>query len=152
MGGLKSLDGVNIEFHIRNSESEYTNQRYIKLYKLIGDDSHIHSKKVRLHFLKQSKLNFNIKSNSDLPLLDREVGGVGYDSNINDKHLRFNDISGYHKSTRHNTICFILCNSIDDKSIWTFKEIKDIIQGISLTMNDVSGLDDVIIGKISIYI
>jgi hypothetical protein len=73
-------------------------------------------------FLLKVVKNCNLESNKKLPLLNRTEGGLGGDSNTENKQLRF--FENYNIKNMK-SIRIILYNSYNEKEIWTNEEIYD---------------------------
>ena len=81
----------------------------------------------------RAKELMNIYSNKELPLLNRLEGGLGGDSNITDKQMRFTIFFRSEKSEYFITL--FPYNSSNGEDKWTFEKLGDIIQSFESVFN-----------------
>ncbi len=109
--------------------------------------------------LLNSVINYcKIETNKNLPILKRVEGGLGGDSNIDNKQLRFyhdlttlnNKFKWPNSSKLSNTIIIDIFNSNNNDEIWTLEELSDLVDSFSKTFSDYMEEEDCIEGKITL--
>lgn len=91
-----------------------------------------------------------METNKNLDILDRGEGGLGGNSNANDKQLRFyvdlNVVKNMNSCV--DDVIINVFNSDNGKSRWTLSELSDLVNAFSKTFSDYMTEDNCVKGKI----
>jgi hypothetical protein len=80
------------------------------------------------------KKNCTIISNKNLPYLDRLEGGLGGESNNDNKQIRFRH--EFNEKNNDNDIILYVINSDSKNEIWTYNELDDIIRSFTKVLSN----------------
>jgi len=90
------------------------------------------------YVLEKMKTYCRLESNITIPHLQRAEGGIGGDSNIKNKQIRFRRHMKYMNLSRYKDNDIILdqvTNADDQTEKWTYQELDDIIRALIKTFN-----------------
>lgn len=118
-----------------------TPKRYVDKWNKIKNDiemGHVEN------IIRMVKNDCKLESNKNLPYLQRIEGGLGGDSNILNKQLRFNSYED------KNIISLSVLNSDSLNEIWTYEELDDILRSCIMVLSGIMQCDCVS-GCIELY-
>lgn len=118
-------------YELRFKLDFYAPEKYIKKWNNIKKESEITNNK---YLVDEIKINCKLESNKKLPYLDRCEGGLGGNSNQNNKQIRFR-MNINNKFKFDNDILLYVLNSDCGNEKWSYEELDDILRSFIKVLN-----------------
>ena len=121
---LPETHKITLRFRIDGDAPKEYIDRWLKLKQICENSTKTSSnKEIVIEWLQ----NCTLESVKNLPYLNRCEGGIGRDSNLKNKQIRFRDRILY-KMDKDNDIVLDQVDSTDEEK-WTLEELDDLIRG-----------------------